>query len=406
MMGRVQDQLVASRGSFYSEYIAAIPENYFEVLSEFGIHEIETGDTRHEHSGDELDSESADIWSHFSSDLSQYPYVNNVRLIDNDGSLVWSYPENEGSADFSVAEEGNVRESKSGAYLIVSRHPDLIINYYIPVTFENRKIGTAAIQIKDNKLRNTIEKSRAQFALLIFLGGFIFYISLFLLFFKVYSRQNEAIKHLDKSQTLTIRTMSMLAELKDNETGEHIQRTSEYCRILAQSLKEDPLFRKYVTDDYIKDIERSAPLHDIGKVGISESILLKPGKLTEDEFEIMKKHSELGAKVLQDAAESLEFRSFFEIGYQIALHHHENWDGSGYPHKLKGLDIPLSARIMAIADVYDALTTERPYKRAFSHDEAMEIILREKGTKFDPKLIENLIKVEDEFKRISGMKAD
>ena len=399
MSSRVQVQLIASRGDFYKEYIAAIPENYREVLPNFGVSGIEkdNGPDNELHGTESL----YDEWEHFSSDLSQYPYIQAVRFFDNHGETVWVYPEE----DFLVLPgsfiPGKIIDNESVRYTILSKNPNLIVNYYIPVIFDNTEIGTAEIQIQDNNLQDNIGESRTRFAVMIFLSGFVFYISLFLLFYKVYLNQKKAISHLDESQTLTIRTMSMLAELKDNDTGEHIQRTSEYCRLLAQSLAEDPFFRKYITEDYIKDLVRSAPLHDIGKVGIPEAILLKPGKLTDSEFEIMKTHTGLGAQVLSTAAESLEFRSFFEIGYQIVLHHHENWDGSGYPHGLKGRDIPLSARIMSIADVYDALTTERPYKRAFSHDEAMEIILKEKGRKFDPKLIENLLRVEGEFRQIS-----
>lgn len=210
----------------------------------------------------------------------------------------------------------------------------------------------------------------------------------------------------NKSQDITIHSMSMLAELKDQETGAHIVRTKKYCRILAEELSRLPEYKKYLTAGYIEDLERSAPLHDIGKVGIPDSILLKPGKLTAEEFEVIKTHTTMGARVLGEAMVQLQFTSYFTIGIQLVRHHHEKWDGSGYPEGLSGESIPLSARIMAIADVYDALRTERPYKEPFSHDKSMKIIENGSGTHFQPDLVYAFKKRQDDFRKISIEYAD
>ncbi len=235
------------------------------------------------------------------------------------------------------------------------------------------------------------------FLLIMVLGLFFPYIILKLR--KIIIQQN-------KSQEITILSMSMLAELKDRETGNHINRTKKYCRILAEELKTLREYSDYLTDSYIEDLERSAPLHDIGKVGIPDSILLKPGKLTDEEFEVIKTHPAKGAQVLQAAMDQVQVSSFLNIGVQLVRHHHEKWDGSGYPDGLAGNHIPVSARIMAIADVYDALRTKRPYKEAFSHEEALKIIKKGSGYHFQPSLVDALIKRQEEFKRISTEWAD
>lgn len=220
-------------------------------------------------------------------------------------------------------------------------------------------------------------------------------------FLAIFQRLRTTILYQNKSQDMTIHSMSMLAELKDNETGAHIFRTRQYCRLLSEELSRSPRYRKYLTPTYIDDLERSAPLHDIGKVGIPDSILLKPDKLTEEEFEIIKSHTEMGAKVLNDAMNSYQFRSYFTIGVQLVRHHHEKWDGSGYPDGLAKDKIPLSARIMAIADVYDALRSVRPYKKAFSHEKALSIIKEGSATHFEPELVEAFLRMEKEFRKIS-----
>ena len=196
--------------------------------------------------------------------------------------------------------------------------------------------------------------------------------------------------------------LSALAESRDNETGAHILRTQEYVKALAQELAMKPTYQSLLTPSYIDLLYKSAPLHDVGKVGIPDAILLKPGKLTDDEFEIMKKHPEIGAEALSIAEQQMGESSFLSVAREIAHTHHEKWDGSGYPQGLIGDAIPLSGRLMALADVYDALISKRVYKPAFSHEKAKAIILEGEGTHFDPDVIAAFLTVEDEFKHIAG----
>ena len=209
-------------------------------------------------------------------------------------------------------------------------------------------------------------------------------------------------QELHTTQDITITSLAGLAEVRDPETGEHIERTRLYVEALARHLKNDPKFRSYLTDDRIDLLYKSAPLHDIGKVGIPDAILLKPSKLTKEEFEIMKKHTIYGEITLKRAVEKLGFDSFLDIAAQIAACHHERWNGKGYPRGLKENEIPLSARLMALADVYDALINKRIYKPAFSHDNAKSMILEEKGQLFDPDVVDAFLQIEDKFVQIAA----
>jgi response regulator RpfG family c-di-GMP phosphodiesterase len=187
----------------------------------------------------------------------------------------------------------------------------------------------------------------------------------------------------------SILALAKLAESRDNETGEHLNRMKMYSRLVAQLLYSDSKYKDKISPEYIDDIEKFSPLHDIGKVSIRDEILLKPGKLTKEEFEIMKTHAEYGAKVLESAEANLESigLSAFKMGIEIASGHHEKWDGSGYPCGTIGEAIPLSARIVAVADVFDALTSQRPYKKAFSVEGAYRIIEEGSGKHFDPEIV-------------------
>lgn len=218
------------------------------------------------------------------------------------------------------------------------------------------------------------------------------------------SLTNQMLDSLESSQDevkttrdVAIVSLSALAESRDNETGAHILRTQEYVRALAQYLAQFEPHRELLTDNYIELLYKSAPLHDVGKVGIPDNILLKPGKLTDEEFEIMKRHPEIGAKALSMAEQQLGSNSFLQLAKEISLTHHEKWDGSGYPNQLKEQQIPLSGRLMALADVYDALISERVYKKAFSHDKAKSIILQGKGNHFDPQVVEAFLAIEQTF---------
>lgn len=213
-------------------------------------------------------------------------------------------------------------------------------------------------------------------------------------------------KELALTREVTIYSLASLAETRDPETGGHILRTQRYVRALARQLKMVPMFEKILTDEMIDLLYNSAPLHDIGKVGVADSILLKPGELTDEEFAEMKNHTIYGRNALKVAEEKLGENSFMKHARLIAYTHHEKWDGSGYPNGLKGEEIPVSARLMAIADVYDALISKRVYKPPFSHAKALEIITKDSGTHFDPVMVENLLMIEDEFLHIAYSLAD
>ncbi|MCP5159896.1 MAG: two-component system response regulator, partial [Gammaproteobacteria bacterium] len=190
-------------------------------------------------------------------------------------------------------------------------------------------------------------------------------------------------------QDVTILAMASLAETRDNETGNHIRRTQHYVRALAKKLQNHPRFALFLTDETIELLFKSAPLHDIGKVGIPDRILLKPGAFTREEFAIMKTHATLGRDAIVAAEKHLHTpKSFLQLAREIAYCHQEKWDGSGYPQGLAGDLIPVSARLMAVADVYDALISKRVYKEGLSHEQAVAIIREDRGTHFDPDMVD------------------
>lgn len=209
-----------------------------------------------------------------------------------------------------------------------------------------------------------------------------------------------------QTQDVTILAMASLAETRDPETGAHILRTQRYVRALALNLKSHPDYKDYLQEEIIELLFKSAPLHDVGKVGIPDYILLKPARLSDDEYEIMKTHTTLGRDALLVAEEKLGSNSFLRLAREIAYSHHEKWDGSGYPRGLAGKDIPKSGRLMALADVYDALVNERVYKPAFSHEKAKQIILEKRGEHFDPLIVDAFLEIEREFIEIAGKYRD
>jgi len=201
---------------------------------------------------------------------------------------------------------------------------------------------------------------------------------------------------------VTIMAMASLAETRDNETGNHIRRTQRYVRALAEKLKSHGKFAAYLSDAMIEQLYKSAPLHDIGKVGIPDHILLKPGKLTPEEFEVMKTHTTLGRDAILSAEKLIDApSSFLEVAREIAYGHQEKWDGSGYPQGLSGEQIPVSARLMAVADVYDALISARPYKKPFTHEAAVELITKSANAHFDPDVVAAFVELADEFRAIA-----
>ena len=203
-----------------------------------------------------------------------------------------------------------------------------------------------------------------------------------------------------EARAATIMGLAKLAEYRDEGTGKHLERIREYSRIIAEKMSLLPKYIGYITDKYTEDIYRSSILHDIGKVGVPDSILLKPDQLSKEEFEIIKTHSILGGDVLNAIDDQVEGTSFLTLGKEIAYYHHEKWDGTGYPKGFKADEIPLSARIVALADVYDALTSRRNYKKAFTHERARNIIVDLRGTHFDPDVVDVFLSIEDDFRRI------
>ncbi len=216
----------------------------------------------------------------------------------------------------------------------------------------------------------------------------------------------DSLYQLKETQAAAIMGFAKLTEYRDHCTGGHLERVQDYTRALAESLSEHSEYMGYITPEYIDDLSLSSVLHDIGKVGIKDSVLLKAGKFSEEEFEMMKSHSKMGGDALSVIADDVGHKSFLTIGKEVASYHHEKWDGSGYPEGLKGTEIPLSARIVGLADVYDALRSERPYKKPFSHEEAVKLITEESGRHFDPDIVEAFIKCRDEFAQISDLKSD
>jgi len=208
-------------------------------------------------------------------------------------------------------------------------------------------------------------------------------------------------------QDVTIHAMASLAETRDSETGNHIRRTSHYLKALAEQLRHLPRFRDFLTDKTIELLFKTAPLHDIGKVGIPDHILLKPGRFEPHEMDIMKTHTTLGRDAILAAERELGIEvDFLKYAKEIAYSHHEKWDGTGYPQGLAGEQIPISARLMALADVYDALISCRIYKDGMRHEDAVSIIAQGRGTHFDADIVDAFLRIQDQFQAIASRYAD
>jgi len=201
----------------------------------------------------------------------------------------------------------------------------------------------------------------------------------------------EKVKEISSSQVATIHALVKSAESRDDDTGAHIERTARYCRLIAEKLREAGMYNDLINDEYIESIEMAAPLHDIGKVGIPDAILLKPGRLTDEEFVTMKSHVMKGYETLASVDSLYHENVFLRLGMEISRYHHEKWDGSGYMSELSNEEIPLSARIMALSDVYDALRSKRVYKDAFTHEKTVSIIKEGRDKHFDPDLVDIFI---------------
>ncbi len=210
----------------------------------------------------------------------------------------------------------------------------------------------------------------------------------------------EKVREISESQMATIFALVKLSESRDDDTGAHIERTASFCRLLASKAMHHTNYSGEIGKKFLETIYKASPLHDIGKVGIPDSILLKPGKLTDEEFAQMKQHVIIGYRTIAEIEKQYKNNEFLRMGMEICRYHHEKWNGTGYPEGISGDDIPLSARIMAIADVYDALRSKRVYKEAFSHEKSREIIVSSKGTHFDPLLVDFFAETEKEFEQL------
>jgi PAS domain S-box-containing protein len=210
----------------------------------------------------------------------------------------------------------------------------------------------------------------------------------------------KSFEQIRQTQSATIIGFARLTEYRDQDSGTHLKRIREYTKVLALTIRDRPEYEDYITSRYVEDLSLACVLHDVGKLNVDRSILFKPGRLTEDEFESVKQHVVFGGQALTDLDEEISEQSFVTMAKEIAYFHHERWDGKGYPEGRRGQEIPLSARIVAVADVYDTLTSTRPYKEALTHQEAFELIRAERGTHFDPDVVDAFVQRSDVFRRI------
>ena len=214
------------------------------------------------------------------------------------------------------------------------------------------------------------------------------------------AESQEKNKLITRMQESLIITMADLVESRDQETGDHIKNTAAYTQIIMDELRREGHYTDQLTDQFVADVVRSAPLHDIGKIRIPDAVLNKPGKLTDEEFALMKKHTFYGGEVIEKTRSASADVSYLNVAKDLATYHHEWWNGRGYPEGLKGEEIPLSARIMAVADVFDALVSKRCYKPGFSFEKSMGIIREESGTHFDPLVAGAFLNASDEVRKV------
>lgn len=217
----------------------------------------------------------------------------------------------------------------------------------------------------------------------------------------------QQVREISESQLSTLAAITRLAELRDEYTGRHVERTQIFCQMLARELRQECVYEKIITDAYIQNIYHAAALHDGGKIGIPDKILLKKGRLEPEEFEVMKLHVDIGKRTLRDVLNKYKQNEFIKLGLELTASHHEKWDGTGYPEGLYGQDIPLSARIMALVDVYDALRSRRPYKEPMPHKNSVRIIQEGGGIHFDPSVVKAFTTIHNQFENIfENMKED
>jgi HD-GYP domain-containing protein (c-di-GMP phosphodiesterase class II) len=273
-----------------------------------------------------------------------------------------------------------------------------VLQVYTPILQNGHVVGAIELYEDNQDLFQQIAVNTRDIWGLVLAFGLILYVVLFIVFYRAYKNQRRAHRALEQTQEATVFALAFQAELRDHETGKHLERTARYVDLLARALG--------LPDEARGDLVRAAPLHDLGKVGIPDAILLKPGPLTPDERVVMETHCELGDSVLAAAEEKLGFRSFLAVARELVLTHHEKWDGTGYPRHLAGTEIPLSGRIMALADVYDALRSRRPYKDPRPHEACVQAIAELSGTHFDPAVAAAFTRIGEQFRAVSDSVLD
>lgn len=362
-------------------------------------------------SGEEIPEEVGE----FFTALLEIPGVFRIKVWNERGDVLWSDRKEligqnfAGNPLLDQALRGEVAYGKKGAEKsenLSEQGAKVVLEVYSPVIYAGRVVGAVELYETDIELeRSLADTRRTVWGWVAAAGGFL-YLLLFVIFYQAHYRYRRTTLRLLETQDVTIHALAYQSEMHDTETGNHIERTTSYVRLLAEELSRGERDRRVLTDKYIDSLAKSAPLHDIGKVGIPDTVLCKPGRFEPAEFELMKKHSEYGASVLRRAEAKLSFESFLKTAIDIAQCHHERWDGNGYPAGLQGEDIPLSARIMAIADIYDALRSRRRYKGPLPHEECCELIRQDSGKALDPAVVEAFLRREKDFLEVSRQLAD
>ncbi len=345
----------------------------------------------------------------FIQDLLKYESIFRIKLWGKNSRVLWAYDKELIGRQFPENREYIRAISGKVAYLMTKPEKEeqqnldtnnKLLEIYTPIKSNGQIIGVVELYQKANILFRDIDRQVKNTWWIVILGGLVLYLLFLTIFISSQKKVRESKDKLISTREGIIYALAYQAGLRDFETGRHLDRTAQFASTLARELRKNHDLKKYINEQYIHDIFHAAPLHDIGKVGIPDSILLKEGPLSCDEWCTMKKHCEYGAEVLQKASERLPFKSFLDISINLAASHHEWWDGSGYPAGLRGEEIPLSGRIMAVADVYDALRSKRPYKEPFDHERAVNIIKEDRGSQFDPKVVDAFLQVEDKFRKI------
>jgi len=346
----------------------------------------------------------------FFTALLDIPGVFRIKVWNQQGTVIWSDRKEligknfAGNPLLDQALKGEVAYGKKSANKqenITEQGARVVLEVYSPVIHDGQVIGAIELYETDVDLEISLTEARKTVWGVTATAGVSLYLLLFAIYYKAHVRNRRAFLQLIETQDVTIKALAFQSEMHDMETGNHIESTTSYVRLLAEELRHGERDRRLLSDTFIADLTKSAPLHDIGKVGVPDAVLCKPGRFEPHEYEIMKKHSEYGASILKRAEEKLSFESFLATAIVMAQSHHERWDGKGYPDGLRGEEIPLAARIMAVADNYDALRTQRRYKEAFTHDEAVAIITSESGAAFDPLVVAAFLRITEKVDAVS-----